>query len=122
MRELIASEQSHKRAAKWLQALVIRFECWFTTNGIAHQHDHKVNHFEGTEAFAGEANTLGDFRKQAQASRGVGEKSHFSKPRRHRGDRRSFGLNRHRGRIVRTHNALLSFSFPLAEPRLTALH
>src|SRR5260221_3688823 len=89
MRQLIASEQSHKRAAKWLQALVIRFECWFTTNGIAHQHDHKVNHFEGTEAFAGEANTLGDFRKQAQASRGVGEKSHFSKPRRHRGDRRS---------------------------------
>src|SRR5258708_40167662 len=103
MRQLIASEQSHTRGAKWVQALVIRFECWFTTDGIAHQHDHKVNHFKRTEPFAGEANTLGDFRKQAQTSKGVGEKSHFAKPRRHRGARRSFGLNSHRGRIVRTH-------------------
>src|SRR5260370_37390381 len=78
MRQLIASEQSHKRAAKWLQALVIRFECWFTTNGIAHQHDHKVNHFEGTEPLAGEANTLGDFRNQAQPTRGVAQTNHFS--------------------------------------------
>ncbi len=83
MWQLAASEQGHKRRRKWLQALVIRFECRFTTDGIAHQHDHKVNHFKGAEAFASEANTLGDFGKQAQTGQGVGEKSDFAKPRRH---------------------------------------
>jgi hypothetical protein len=60
-----------------LPALVIRFECRFTTAGIAHQHDDTVTDFTGAEPFAGEANTLGDVGKQAQTGQGVGQKSHF---------------------------------------------
>ncbi len=63
MRQLAASEQGHKLRRKWVQALVIRFESWFPTDSIAYQHDNKVNHFKGAEAFAGEANLLGDFGK-----------------------------------------------------------
>src|SRR6266487_4680662 len=39
----MTSEQGHKRRRKWLQALVIGFEGRFSTNGVADQHDHKVN-------------------------------------------------------------------------------
>src|SRR6266487_7146320 len=73
------------------------------TDGITAPHDDKVNDLKSSEAFAGEANTLGHVRKQAQTSHGVGDHSHFPKPCRHRKDRRSIGLKSHRGRIVRTH-------------------
>jgi hypothetical protein len=58
---------------------------------------------KGSEALAGEANTLGDLGKQTQTGQRVGEKSHFAKLRRHRGNWQGFGLNTHRGRMVRTH-------------------
>jgi len=77
MRQLAASEQGHERRRKRLQTLVIRGPRWLTTDGIAHQHDHKVNHFEGAEAFAGEANLLGDFGKDTLTCQGVGNQGHF---------------------------------------------
>src|SRR5260221_14622633 len=101
MRQLAASEQAHKRGRKWLQALVIRFKGRLSTNGIAYQLDDKVNDFKGPEALAGEANTLGDFGKQAETGQRVGENSHFAKPRRHRGNWQGFGLNSQKGRMVR---------------------
>src|SRR5450755_3904179 len=103
MREPTASEQGHKRGCKWLQALVIRFEGRFSTDGIAHQHDDKVDDFKPAEALAGEVNTLGDVGKQAQTAHRVGDQSYFAKPCRHRSNWQGFGLNTHRGRIVRTH-------------------
>src|SRR5258708_27545840 len=116
MREPTASEQAHKRGRKWLQALVIRFEGRLSTDGIAYQHDDKVNHLKGAEALAGEANTLRDFGKQAQTGQRVGEKSHFAKPRRHRGNPQGFGLNTHRGKVVRTH--AFSYHFESRSPSL----
>src|SRR5712692_5735091 len=63
MREFVASEQGHELGGKWGEALVIGRQRRLSAERVADEHDHKVDHLIGPEAFAGEANTLGDFGK-----------------------------------------------------------
>src|SRR5229473_1721792 len=118
MRQLSASEQSHKRRRKRLQALVIGRQRRFSAECVADQHDEKVDHLIGPEPFAGETHTLRDVRKQALTGQGVGDEGNFAKPGRHRRDRRGFGLNAHRGWVIGTHRISCHFDSPLVKPWL----
>ncbi len=110
MGQLLASEQGHERRRKRLQTLVIRRKCRFTADGIAHQHDHEVNHFKDAEAFAGKANLVGDFGKDTLTCQGVSNQGHFAKPGRHPGDWQGFGLNAYRERLIRVHRISYHFA------------
>ncbi len=62
---MASSEQGHERSCKRTQTLVIVGERRFSTQHIADEHGHKIDHLKGTEAFAYEANTVADRRQHS---------------------------------------------------------
>lgn len=60
--------------------LIERFQCAFATDGIAQQHDHKVNEVVMTKPTPGEAYPLFNRRKRTQALQCMRDYRRFSKP------------------------------------------
>jgi hypothetical protein len=87
MREVFSPEEGHERGRERIDALIERFERTLATDGIAQEHDYKVNQIVMAKSASDEAHPLFNRRKHTQVPKVVSSHSDFPKPGRGRRNR-----------------------------------
>jgi len=75
--EALSPEKRHERGSEGVDTLIEGFQGAFTADGVAQQHDHKVDHVVMAEPTPGEAHLLLNRRKHAHVPKIVRGHGHF---------------------------------------------